>query len=197
MKIPPMPVGGIFETFDQALQPMFFVVLAFYSKRAAPSGGPFLLHERARMSTNSNGLYTSKIINAGALLADTKTLLAHWDETQTVAENLRCAQQENIFGKASRAWVKQFLGIFQQRYLADETTTKALVTLAKEGLPAASLDRLLYFHAAQADRLLHDTVTEVSYLCKCRVDLKLPCPIFSESLMSGSHWVKQQQFGPR
>lgn len=113
------------------------------------------------MSTNSNGLYTSKIINAGALLADTKTLLAHWDETQTVAENLRCAQQENIFGKASRAWVKQFLGIFQRRYLADETTTKALVTLVKEGLPAASLDRLLYFHAAQADRLLHDTVTEV------------------------------------
>lgn len=113
------------------------------------------------MTTTSNGLYTSKIINAGALLADTKTLLAHWDETRSVAENLRFAQQENIFGKASRAWVKQFLGIFQQRYLADEITTKALVTLVKEGLPAASLDRILYFYTAQSDRLLHDIVTEV------------------------------------
>ena len=33
--------------------------------------------------------------------------------------------------------------------------------LVRGKLPAASLDRILYFHAARADRLLHDVVVEV------------------------------------
>ena len=37
----------------------------------------------------------------------------------------------------------------------------ALVTLVKMRLPASALDRILYFHAAKADRLLHDVVSEI------------------------------------
>ena len=33
-------------------------------------------------------LYSSKIIKAGALLGDTKTLLAHWDVAASVQENI-------------------------------------------------------------------------------------------------------------
>ena len=33
--------------------------------------------------------------------------------------------------------------------------------LVKNRFPAASLDRMLYFHAARADALLHDAVTEI------------------------------------
>src|SRR5262245_8352360 len=51
-------------------------------------------------------LYTSKIIKAGALLADTKTLLAHWDLTASVPENLRRIRHQNLFGKASRSRVE-------------------------------------------------------------------------------------------
>jgi len=36
----------------------------------------------------SSIVYTSKIIKAGALLADTKTMLAQWDENLSVSENL-------------------------------------------------------------------------------------------------------------
>jgi hypothetical protein len=54
-------------------------------------------------------LYQSKIIKAGALLADTKTLLAHWDETCSVSENLARFRRENIFGKASRSRVEDIL----------------------------------------------------------------------------------------
>jgi hypothetical protein len=105
--------------------------------------------------------YTSKIIKAGALLADTKTLLSHWDMGVSVQENINRLRRENVFGKASRSRVEDVLAIFRQRYLTETPVTKALVVLAQHRLPAASLDRILYFHAARADRLLYDIVTEL------------------------------------
>lgn len=105
--------------------------------------------------------YSSKIIKAGALLADTKTLLAHWNLAATARDNLARIRWENLFGKASRSRVEDILVIFRQRFLTEETVTRALVVLVREKFPAASLDRILYFHAARSDRLLHDVVVEV------------------------------------
>lgn len=105
--------------------------------------------------------YTTKIIKAGALLADTKTLLAHWDLDSSVQDNLQRIQHENIFGKASRSRVEDILRIFRQRYLTEETVTRALVVLVKSRFPASALDQILYFHCAQADRLLFDVVINV------------------------------------
>jgi hypothetical protein len=105
--------------------------------------------------------YSSKIIKAGALIGDTKTLLAQWDLKSSVAENINRAQRENVFGKASRSRVEDILAIFRQRYLSEESVTRALVTLVRGKFPTAALDRLLYFHSARADRLLHDVVTEI------------------------------------
>lgn len=106
------------------------------------------------------GRYTSRIIKAGALLPDTKTLFSYWDAAATVQENLDRIRRENIFGKASRSRVEDILAVFRQRYLGEEEVLRALVVLVQKRLPAASLDRILYFHAAQSDRLLHDVVTE-------------------------------------
>ena len=113
------------------------------------------------MSEAGNGLYTSKIIKAGALLTDTKTLLANWNETLSVQENLSLFRQENIFGKASRSRVEDILNIFRQRYLVSPSVTRALIVLVKNRFPSEGLDRLLYFHSAESDRLLHDTVTDI------------------------------------
>jgi hypothetical protein len=90
--------------------------------------------------------YTTKIIKAGALLADTKTLLAHWDLDSSVQDNLQRIQHENIFGKASRSRVEDILRIFRQRYLTEEAVTRALVVLVKNQFPASALDRILFFH---------------------------------------------------
>ena len=109
----------------------------------------------------STRIYTSKIIKAGALLADTKTMLAHWDESRSVNENLERFRRENIFGKASRSRIEDILTIFRQRYLKSEAVTRSLVTLVQGSFPTEALDRILYFFAAQADPLLHDIVTEV------------------------------------
>jgi hypothetical protein len=105
--------------------------------------------------------YTTRIIKAGALLNDTKTLLSHWDSGQSVKDNLRRFQKDNLFGKASRSRVEDILRIFRQRYLKEEEVTRALVVLVQRRFPAAGLDRILYYHAAKADCLLHDVVTEI------------------------------------
>lgn len=109
----------------------------------------------------SSAAYSSRIIKAGALIGDTKMLLTHWDVTASVAENIERSQRENIFGKASRSRVDDILRIFRQRYLTEESVTTALVTLVQGKFPTAALERLLYFHSARADQLLHDAVTEI------------------------------------
>src|SRR5438132_13312671 len=109
----------------------------------------------------SSAPYSSKIIKAGALIGDTKTLLSHWDVDASVEENIDRAQRDNVFGKASRSRVEDILAIFRQRYLTESSVTKALVTLVRAKFPTAALERLFYFHSARADQLLHDAVTEI------------------------------------
>ena len=108
----------------------------------------------------SSSPYTSRIIKAGALLADTKTLLAHWDDTTSVAENLDRFRRENVFGKTSRSRIEDILTIFRQRYLAEAEVARALMVLGKSRIAANCFDRNLFFHAARADSLLRDVVTE-------------------------------------
>lgn len=124
---------------------------------ASPSGRT----ASARGPAEATAVYSSKIIKAGAVLADTKTLLAHWDLAASTQENMDRAQRDNLFGKASRSRVRDVLAVVRQRFLGDEAVTRALVVLVKGKLPAGALDRILFFHAARADRLLHDVVTEV------------------------------------
>src|ERR1019366_8539842 len=88
--------------------------------------------------------YSSKIIKAGALIGDTKTLLSHWHVDASVDENINRVQRDNVFGKASRSRVQDILAIFRQRYLTEKSVTKALVTLVRGKFPPAALERLLY-----------------------------------------------------
>ena len=125
------------------------------------SRGSSAFQDSSTRDRAADGCYTSRIIKAGALLPDTKTLLSHWDLSESVQPNLQRLQRENVFGKASRSRVEDIVGIFRQRYLKEASVTRALVALVKMRLPASALDRILYFHAAKADRLLHDVVTEI------------------------------------
>jgi hypothetical protein len=54
--------------------------------------------------------YSSKIIKAGALIGDTKTLLSHWHVDGSVEENIHRLQRNNVFGKASRSRVEDIIG---------------------------------------------------------------------------------------
>ena len=115
------------------------------------------------MSGSPGAIYTSRIIKASALIADTKVLLAEWDPGCSLEENLGRARRENIFGKASRKRVEDILRIFRQRYLDDADVGAALVALTQGGAPAQWIDPLLYFFSAQNDRTLRDIVIETIY----------------------------------
>ena len=117
--------------------------------------------ERRLADALGNKRYSSKIIKAGALLPDTKLLLETWDTGADVEDNLERVREENLLGKSSRSRVEDVLRVFRQRYLKDPEMLRALLALVKEGMPAESLDRVLYFQAAQSDPLLHDLVAEV------------------------------------
>ena len=106
------------------------------------------------------GRYSSKIIKAGALPADTKTLFSNWDTSASVRANLTRIRQQNVFGKASRSRVEDILAVFRQRYLGERAVTTALVTLVRNRAPSSIMDRILYFHAARADLLLYDVVVD-------------------------------------
>jgi len=113
------------------------------------------------MVKSSKAIYSSKILKAGSILAETKILLADWDNSVSVNQNLDRFRQSNILGKASRSRVEDILQVFRQRYLVEEQVTKALVSLVKSRYSADSLDQILYFHTARSDPLINDFVIEV------------------------------------
>lgn len=116
------------------------------------------------MTDNRNGrMYSSKIIKAGGLLADTKTLLVFWDENKSAEDNFQEARRANIFGKASRSRVEDILAIFRQRYCPNNGSDLALRRLARSALSAEIIDRVLYYYAALADPLIYDFVAEYLY----------------------------------
>lgn len=106
-------------------------------------------------------LYSSKIIKAGALVAETKMLLSHWDAGRSVEANLQALLRENVWGKSSRSRVQDVCAIFRQRYLIEEAVIRALVVLVRGRFPSSALMSVFYFHSARSDRLLHDVVTEI------------------------------------
>jgi BrxA len=116
----------------------------------------------------SSAPYSSKIIKGGALIGDAKTLLSHWDVDLSVDRNINRMRRDNLFGKASRSRVEDILAILRQRYLTEESVTKALVTLVRRKFPTAALQRLFYFHSARANSLLHDAVTEILFPMQAR-----------------------------
>lgn len=116
------------------------------------------------ISTDSTEpIYTSRIIKASALIADTKVLLSEWDLERSVTDNLERARQLNIFGKASRKRVDDIVTIFRQRYFDDPEVGRTLASLVQAGVNQQWVDPLLYFFAAQNDQTLHDIVVEVIY----------------------------------
>jgi hypothetical protein len=63
-----------------------------------------------------------------------------------------------------------------------------LVILTQRKFPAAALDRLLYFHSARADRLLHDAVTEILVPMRARGLMDISVQNFQRALAG---WVDE------
>src|SRR5438270_3670683 len=151
-------------------------------------------HQEAKRF-RSSAPYSSRIIKAGALIGDTKTLLANWNLDASVEENINRVRRDNVFGKASRSRVEDILAIFRRRYLTEEPVTKALIILVRRKFPTAALERLFYFHSSRADQLLHDSVTEILVPMRARglvdinvQDFQRPLAKWVEHGKTTGHW---------
>jgi len=112
------------------------------------------------MQDKRGQLYSSKILKSGALIAETKVLLANWDLLKNTRENLDRFKRDNLLGKSSRSRIDDILGIFKQRYLIDDQLLRSLIILARNRYPIEGFDKILFFYAARADALMHDFVSE-------------------------------------
>lgn len=125
------------------------------------SATPKVKNDSSRKVHISSPSYSSKIIKAGALLPDTKSLLSHWDPGLSVGENLQRVRSQNLLGKTSRSRAEDILAIFRQRFLVEDSVARALAHLVRNQCNGSTLERILYFHAVRADSLLHDVVIEL------------------------------------
>lgn len=125
------------------------------------------------MVKSSEDFYTSRIIKATALITDTKNLLLHWRPSQSVEDNLARIKQENLLGKSARSRVDDILRIFRRRYLRDQGVISALHEFVEANLESQALNRILYYHAAHADKLLYDVVAKflVDFRVKGRLEI--------------------------
>ncbi len=110
---------------------------------------------------SAHSLYSSKIIKAGALIADTELLFLHWQIAQSVQLNMKNLKETNAFGKASRSRIQDILTVFRQRYMQDDSLPAALAALAQNHLPTHELTPILYALSALNDTLLRDVVIDV------------------------------------
>ena len=129
-------------------------------------------------------IYSSRILKAGALLDETKTLLSVWDDSASTADNIARFQRENVLGKASRSRVNDILMAFRQRYLVDDRVMRSLILLIKGRCPAESINHILYFHTAMSDPLIHDFAADF-ISCKYRAGLQ------GISVDETAEWIKK------
>jgi hypothetical protein len=72
--------------------------------------------------------------------------------------------------------------------LTEEAVIRALVVLVQQNVPASTLDRILYFHSTQSDRLLGDTVLEILVPLKSRGITNIDADDLQHTL---SKWVRE------
>lgn len=115
------------------------------------------------MRRKKNQKYVAKIIRAPALLNDAKIFLYYWDPTKSEKENIQRAYKENIFGRKARSYSKQIITAFKERYILKNEVRKAIRNIVCSSLDSIIVDRILYYHAALADPLIYDFVTQFLY----------------------------------
>ena len=138
------------------------------------------------MSENNARIYSARITDAGALIADTKTMLASWDMTQDRGANFNRVREQNTLGKPSRKRLNDILIIFRQRYFDDPAIGNTLVQLVQKGASSQWVDPLLYFFSAQNDNTLRDIVIGTLYPRKQAGYIDLPPIIVQNTLRN---WV--------
>lgn len=108
-------------------------------------------------------VYTARILKGAGLTAYAREILREWDETLGVEENLGRFRRSGAFGRSSERRANDILRVLSARYLGDADVRRGLGALARGRVDPMTIDLLLGYHAAQADRLLFDFAADFIY----------------------------------
>lgn len=91
----------------------------------------------------------------GAMIEETYALFAAWDFERSKRENLDRLREENFIGASSATWLRDVAKVLNRRF-DPAGRDRALVVLAKHGLPVEEWRPLLLWHMTRDEFLVRD-----------------------------------------
>ena len=106
--------------------------------------------------------YTSNLMKGGALITESRRLLHEWRPDDSLESFRDRIVAENALGKVTRARVQDIINrVYIRRFLtADVPSIDVLQPLLESSLGPEVTNKVLLYHAALAEDLLYDFVTE-------------------------------------
>jgi hypothetical protein len=93
----------------------------------------------------------------GAMIDETYTVFAAWDLERSKKENLDRLRAENFIGAKSATWLRDVAKVLNRRF-DPAGRDRALVVLAKHGLPIEEWKPLLLWHMTRDEFLVRDFI---------------------------------------
>lgn len=107
------------------------------------------------MARSSANVASAFSVSRGALVDETWSVFAAWDDEVSVAENFARVQAANLIGAPSQSWLTIVVKVLRARYEPDGAD-RALVHLAKGGCSVGEWRPLLLWHLARQEFLVRD-----------------------------------------
>lgn len=105
--------------------------------------------------TSRANVVSSFTVVKGAMIEETYAVFAAWDFDRTKRENLDRLRSENFIGAGSATWLRDVAKVLNRRFEPGERD-RALVVLAKHGLPIDEWKPLLLWHMTRDEFLVRD-----------------------------------------
>lgn len=105
--------------------------------------------------TSRANITSSFTVIKGAMIEETYAVFAAWDFDRTKRENLDRLRSENFIGAGSATWLRDVAKVLNRRFEPGERD-RALVVLAKHGLPIDEWKPLLLWHMTRDEFLVRD-----------------------------------------
>lgn len=112
--------------------------------------------------------YTTRILKGAGLVEPAKEVLRGWQLERGLEANLAPFRRAGALGRVSAQRTGDILSIITSRYLEDAHVRRALVRLAQSRPEWPTLEMVLGYHAALADRLLFDCAARLLYARRAR-----------------------------
>ncbi len=107
------------------------------------------------MTASRANVVSSFTVVKGAMIEETYAVFSAWDFERSKRQNLDRLRSENFIGAGSATWLRDVAKVLNRRFEPGERD-RALVILAKHGLPIDEWKPLLLWHMTRDEFLVRD-----------------------------------------